>query len=281
MEKQECFEISDKTQHEFISCNEVMSMERLGIVQCGIAHCRELFTVYRKNQHKHMLLYTVKGKGWITCNLDKQILEPGSLAIVPAGLENGFSIEEEEWQIAWIFLSPNHDWSALVGEEFEYHLTSLAEVIYANVLLLLRARNLSVELSCVVIENALSQIELFLKAPKLQRHSDKKARLNRVFDTVQMALHRDWNVGQIAALYPCSPPHLHRLCQQTYGHSPKVHITRMRMEYAARLLSSTTWAIQHIGEIVGYPIAANFTARFKAWCHKTPRQFRKENSRIP
>ncbi|ETX21658.1 bacterial regulatory helix-turn-helix s, AraC family protein [Vibrio parahaemolyticus IDH02640] len=54
---------------------------------------------------------------------------------------------------------------------------------------------------------------------------------------------------------------------------------RMRMEYAARLLRSTEWPIQHIGEIVGYPTSANFSTRFKAWSSMTPREFR-QNGRI-
>jgi AraC-like DNA-binding protein len=102
-------------------------------------------------------------------------------------------------------------------------------------------------------------------------------RLNKAFERVQQQLHKDWSIDSLASLIPCSAPHLHRLCQQYFGHSPKVHLTRMRMEYAARLLSATDWPIQQVSEIVGYPNPANFSTRFKTWSEMTPRQYRGAN----
>ncbi|MCV5388841.1 AraC family ligand binding domain-containing protein, partial [Escherichia coli] len=104
-EKQERYTISEKTYQEFIDHTRVLALEERGIVQCGIATCRDFFSVYRKNQKKHMLLYTVRGKGWLESGACRYELEPGSLVVVPAGIENGFGMEDETWQIAWVFLS--------------------------------------------------------------------------------------------------------------------------------------------------------------------------------
>ncbi|MDA0148461.1 AraC family transcriptional regulator [Vibrio sp. LaRot3] len=273
-DKQECLHISDKTQHEFVSDHHILELERFGIVQCGIAHCRELFTIHRTNMYKHMLLYTVKGQGWLKGKDTDIKLEAGSLAIVPAGFENRFGIEQEEWQIAWVFLSPDWEWNGLIADKIDYRLSSTAEAIYAAVLMLLRARMLPIELSGKVIESTIQQLDWLVNARLDDEINSKQVRLRRVFDVVQRQLHKEWDVEQVSELFPCSPPHFHRLCKQYYGHSPKVHITRMRMEYASRLLLSTDWAVQHIGEMVGYPIAANFCARFKAWSGKTPREHR-------
>ncbi|WP_337223013.1 AraC family ligand binding domain-containing protein, partial [Vibrio alginolyticus] len=84
--------------------------------------CRDFFSVYRKNQKKHMLLYTVRGKGWLESGACRYELEPGSLVVVPAGIENGFGMEDETWQIAWVFLSQHKEWS-MVGENISYQLT--------------------------------------------------------------------------------------------------------------------------------------------------------------
>ncbi|MGB7996823.1 MAG: AraC family transcriptional regulator, partial [Photobacterium halotolerans] len=64
-DKQERFLISEKTQQEFLDQTKVLLLEEHGLVQCGIAHCREQFSVYRKHPQKHMLMYTVAGKGWL------------------------------------------------------------------------------------------------------------------------------------------------------------------------------------------------------------------------
>ncbi|EGU33903.1 putative AraC-family transcriptional regulatory protein [Vibrio ichthyoenteri ATCC 700023] len=274
---QECASISDKTEHEFIDYHHVLELERYGFIQCGIAHCWELFTISRKNMHKHMLLYTVKGQGWLESNGQKYELEPGSLMVVPAGISNTFGIGQEEWRIAWVFLEPQKNWQGLVNKQLEYYLSSVTEAIYAAILLLLRARMPPIAISGEIVEATTAQLAILVKASVEHQLSGKQLRLRRVFDEAQRQLHKEWDVEQLAALYPCSPPHFHRLCNQYFAHSPMTYLTKKRMEYASRLLLSTDWAVQHIGELVGYPILANFSARFKVWSAQTPSQYRRNN----
>ncbi|WP_182009409.1 AraC family transcriptional regulator [Vibrio sp. B1FLJ16] len=277
-DKQERYLISDKTYQEMIDHTRVLALEERGIVQCGIATCRDFFSVYRKNQKKHMLLYTVRGRGWLDSEGTRYELEPGSLIIVPAGIENGFGMEDETWQIAWLFLSEHSDWS-MVGEQITYQLTPAPEVMYACIQTLLRSINLPIDYGGAVGAHSVAQLELMLNMPQSESLSRHKLKLRRVFDLVQRQLHKEWSVEQLAALYPCSEAHLFRVTQQQFGRSPMAHLTRMRMEYAARLLRSTEWPIQHIGEIVGYPTSANFSTRFRSWSGMTPREFRR-NGRI-
>lgn len=274
-EKQERYEISEKTHQEFVDQSHVLAFEELGIVQCGTASCREFFSVYRKNQQKHMLLFTVRGKGWLESGGCRYILEPGSCITVPSGIENGFGIEEETWQIAWIFLSPDKHWENIVSDEISYTLSPAAEVVSSCIHTLLRSIALPIDLGGAIANHSVAQIEFLINAPVPNHQSRNLIRLRRVFDNVQKQLHKEWNVHELANLFPCSEPHFHRLCQRYYSHSPMTHIMRMRMEYAARLLKSSDWSIQHIGEIVGYPNAANFSTRFKAWSGMTPRQFKR------
>ncbi|WP_295891097.1 AraC family transcriptional regulator [uncultured Vibrio sp.] len=276
-DKQEKLKISEKTQHEFTDHSRVMSLEALGIVQCGIATCREEFSIYRKNQQKHMMLYTVKGKGWLEAEGKRYVLEAGSVITTPAFIELGFGIEEEDWQIAWVFLDAHRDWSTTIDNKVCYSLTPVSEVIYAAILSMLRSTSLPIDLGGAIGNRAVEQIELLINAPINLETTRNKIRMKRVFELVQRQLHKDWTVEQLAAQFPCSEPHFHRLCQRFHGHSPKVHVTRMRMEYASRLLISTEWSVQHIGEIVGYPNAANFSTRFKAWSGQTPRIYRSSN----
>ncbi|NOH96950.1 AraC family transcriptional regulator [Vibrio sp. 99-70-13A1] len=274
-DKQEKYVISESTHQEFVDQSHVLAFQELGIVQCGTATCRDFFSVYRKNQQKHMLLFTVRGKGWLESGACRYILEPGSCISVPAFIENGFGIEEETWQIAWIFLSADKKWNDVIGCEVNYSLTPAAEVVASCVHTLLRSISLPIDLGGKVAIHSVAQIEAIINAPIPQEQSRNSIRLRRVFDNVQKQLHKEWNVKELAGLFPCSEPHFHRLCQQYHSHSPMEHIMRMRMEYGARLLRSSDWSIQHIGEIVGYPNAANFSTRFKAWSGMTPRQFKK------
>ncbi|NOH81722.1 helix-turn-helix transcriptional regulator [Vibrio sp. RE86] len=272
-DKLERYSISENTHQEFIDHGRVLALDERGIVQCGIATCRDFFSVYRKNQKKHMLLYTVRGQGWLESGACRYQLEPGSLISVPAGIENAFGMEDETWQIAWVFLSTDMHWE-MMSTEICYQYTPVAEVMYSCIQTLLRSINLPINFGGAIGGHCVAQLELMLRVPHSEGVCKNQLRLQRVFDLAQRQLHKEWTVEQLADLYPCSEPHFHRVVQQFYGRSPISHLTRMRMEYAARLLRSTEWPIQHIGEIVGYPNSANFSTRFKAWAEMTPRQFR-------
>lgn len=273
-EKQESYLISEKTQHEVIDQEHVLKLEHSGIVQCGIATCRESFNVYRKSPKQHMLLFTIRGKGWLNSQGHRYLLEPGSLMVIPAGVENGFGIEEENWQLAWLFLSAQREWPNHLGEQIHYGFTPAADVMYTCIQTLLRAQILPDEIGQPVAQRAVEQIELLLATPGERQMPRAQIRLNRMFERVQKQLHKEWSVIAMAALVPCSVAHLHRLCLHYLGRSPTAHLTRLRMEYAARQLARSDWPIQQIGEMVGYPNAANFSTRFKAWSRVTPRAYR-------
>lgn len=278
-EKQESYIISEKTHHEVIDQEHLLKLEQSGIVQCGIATCRESFNVYRKSPKQHMLLFTTGGQGWLDSQGLRYRLEPGTLMMVPAGVENGFGIEQENWQLAWLFLSAQHRWPNQLGEQIHCGFTPIADVMYTCIQTLLRSQILPDDIGQPVAQRAVEQIELLLAAPGERQISRAQIRLTRMFERVQIQLHKEWSVNTMAMLVPCSVAHLHRLCLQYYGHSPSAHLTRLRMEYAARQLASSNWPIQQIGEMVGYANAANFSCRFKAWSHMTPREYRFAHSK--
>lgn len=275
-EKQEYFRISRESEHEYLNHTHAIQLEAYGFVQCGIAYCREEFTVRRTNMHKHMLLYTIKGKGWFECEGKREILIPGTVVKVNSNVENSFGIEESDWQIAWIFLSPDRDWSGTIPKTFSYCDSGESDAIYAVILSILRSKHLPLELNKQVVDLALKQLKILVKESVSVKRQSQQIKLDRVFEEAQKQLHREWDVGQLSALYPCSPPHFYRLCNEYFGQSPMSYLTRLRMEYAASLLTSTYWSIQQIGEIIGYPVAANFSSRFKAWSSLSPRQYRKQ-----
>lgn len=273
-DKHEQYQISQQSHQEFIDHGDVLPLESCGIVQCGIARARGMYNIYRKNQQIHMLLYTVQGKGWLEAKGGRYLLEPNSLIVVPAGIENSYGIEQQDWQLAWVLLSPRQPWAGLVGSQISHCVTPNAEIMYLSIQSLLRSRALPCSPGLQIGQKSVEQIELLLNTPTQLHLSRNQMRLNKAFEGVQKQLHKDWSVDSLARLIPCSAPQLHRLCQQYFGHSPKVHLTRMRMEYAARLLSDSDWPIQQVSEIVGYPNPANFSTRFKSWSDMTPRQYR-------
>ncbi|MGF1717630.1 helix-turn-helix transcriptional regulator [Photobacterium chitinilyticum] len=275
----EYFEISDQCRSTIVDQAQLVALEKHQIVQCGINYARDSFTIYRRNPNMHMLLFTCCGKGWLDTPSRKWQLIPNSVIYVPPGHENGFGIElddnnTESWDVAWVMLASGGIWENTLPHDITYSDTRCADLLRKSIDCLHQSMSLPYPVGHELGENLVEQIRLLVSHRLPTSSPTSLQRLEKVFARAQEQFHRNWQVSELAALHPCSEAHFHRLCQQYYGHGPMSHLTRLRMEYAARLLSSTEWPIQHICELSGYPNPANFSTRFKKWSSLTPREFR-------
>lgn len=278
MEWPEYYQISETTEQEVVDQSHLLDLEQHGIVQCGISKCHEDFTIFRRNPAKHMLLFTCEGFGWLETPDKRWRLEPDSVIFVPAGCANGLGIEGEYWKIAWLFLTPHPQWQDLIGEHISHSTTRCASILYNSIQCLVQSLSLPFPIGNQIGSSIVEQINLMISHRMPSSAPPAQQRLDSVFQTAHRQLHKDWKVSDLAALYPCSEPHFHRLCQKYFGHSPMAHLTRLRMEHASRLMTTTDWPIQHISEAIGYPNPANFSTRFKKWSNMTPREFKKRFS---
>ncbi len=81
-------------------------------------------------------------------------------------------------------------------------------------------------------------------------------------------------IHDIAASVGVSPNYLANLFAKQGEESPKRYLTRVRMEVAARLLSSADSAsIADVGKTVGYPSALHFSKSFRAYYGLSPLQY--------
>jgi len=76
--------------------------------------------------------------------------------------------------------------------------------------------------------------------------------------------------------------HLGRLMLKHYGCTTVEYLARRRMAYAARqLLGSSSRAINDIAKNCGYTSASHFHAKFRAFYHCTPEQYRRNGNASP
>ncbi|MGF1764588.1 AraC family transcriptional regulator [Aliivibrio kagoshimensis] len=275
MEWPEYFHISETTEQDVIDQSHLLSLEHHHILQCGIGRCHEDFTIFRRNPNMHMLIFTRSGKGWLETPDERWSLEPDSVICVPAGNANGFGIEGDYWEMSWVFLAAHHSWSELVSDKIYYSSTRSASLLNDSIRCLIQSLSLPYPVGNEIGSKIVEQIALMISYRMPTSVPKPLQKLEQVFQLCQKQLHRDWSVTELAQLYPCSEPHFHRLCRRYLGHSPMAHLTRMRMEHASRLMTTTDWPIQIISEAVGYPNSANFSTRFKKWSQMNPREFKK------
>lgn len=102
------------------------------------------------------------------------------------------------------------------------------------------------------------------------------ARLWRVWQAVDEEPGRPWSLASMAKIASMSAEHLRRRCLHELGKSPMAHVTELRMQRAAILLTLTSIKIEAVAENVGYGSLCTFSAAFKRWAGMPPSIYREK-----
>ncbi len=107
----------------------------------------------------------------------------------------------------------------------------------------------------------------------------REDRLHLLWEKVAASLGEEWTLGRLASEAGCCGEALRRRCQQQIGRSPMQHLTYLRLQRAAELLTATDDKLESIASEVGYGDAFAFSAMFKKWTGIPPREFREQRRR--
>ncbi|MEW6347285.1 MAG: AraC family transcriptional regulator [Paraburkholderia sp.] len=100
-------------------------------------------------------------------------------------------------------------------------------------------------------------------------------RLNRVLDLLDRRFNEPLRIADLCAVANLSERSLHRHFIRHVGESVGRHLTRLRISYATRLLTDTTWPISVIAAKAGVPNLANFNRLFLSARGMTPSAYRR------
>ncbi len=101
------------------------------------------------------------------------------------------------------------------------------------------------------------------------------AGLAAALEEVRQRMDQPWRVSEIASAAGLSVTQLERLCRRTLGLSPRALLQRLRVEHAARLLTTTDASAGQIAAACGFYDQASFTRQFRAVLGMTPGTFRR------
>lgn len=101
------------------------------------------------------------------------------------------------------------------------------------------------------------------------------AGLAHALDVIRARIGQTWRVGDIATAAGLSVSQLERVCRRTLGLSPRSLLQRLRVEQAARLLTTTDASAADIATECGFYDQASFTRQFRAVVGMTPGAFRR------
>ena len=205
-------------------------------------------------------------------------LDEGQLIILPAGQSFEVTIVSEQWDIIWVNLADSERWKSFSKSEAAVLDNAKLEGLHHAMELLYLERDVdSREAAMQLVSRYLYRI---IDAPlsDVHTHDEKErrqvSRLHSLFSAVEKQLQFDWDMESLSEKAHYSSPHLHRLCLQVFGRSPKQHVIHLRMTRAKSLLLSTQWPVSYIASYVGYANVFTFSKRFKKSTGLSPSAFR-------
>jgi two-component system response regulator YesN len=122
-------------------------------------------------------------------------------------------------------------------------------------------------------ELALSLMEQFKRS--LQEVSPNRNHIIRqVHEFIEQHLKEDVSLTRVGEHVYLHPVYLSRLYKKETGESLSAYITRIRMEKAVMLLTTTNMKVADIAQEVGYQKTQYFIHIFKEFYHHTPQNYR-------
>jgi AraC-like DNA-binding protein len=116
------------------------------------------------------------------------------------------------------------------------------------------------------------------QALRLLQPAGGDPRLSRLWAAVRQDLGGAWTLSRMAHVAGMSPESLRRASRGETKRPPLAHLTRLRMEFAADLLSSSAEKISSIAERVGYADEFAFSTAFKRHWGLPPSRYRSGKS---
>ena len=269
-----CFE-------RFIDSSNAPQISDIDIELAGCSNLSGNYTVGRVSPPNHTLFYSINGQGKFRTPTGELPLREGQLIVLPANQSFEVNIVSSQWDIIWLNLANAERWKVFKKNNAVIVDNAKLEGLHHAMELLYLERDADNRNAAMQVVTRYLQRIVETATGKLQAHENKQARqlnrLHNLFAAVDKQLQFDWDMQNLSEKAHYSAPHLHRLCLQVFGRSPKQHVIHLRMARAKSLLLSTQWPVAYIANYVGYANVFTFSKRFKKSTGVSPTEFRLGN----
>lgn len=120
----------------------------------------------------------------------------------------------------------------------------------------------------------LSELRVDIKNRLTEYQSEQIEIIREIHEQLTKHMEQRFTIEALSKQYLMNPTTLKSIFKSVYGNSIAAHIKEHRMERAAKLLLTTDLSIAEIAEQVGYDSQSRFTAAFKTFSGKLPKDYR-------
>ncbi|WP_303318337.1 AraC family transcriptional regulator [Flavivirga abyssicola] len=236
-----------------------------------------------KDCSEYILIFCVKGSGWIEVNGKRDFLLKNHYHIIPRNTSHKYaSNHDDPWSIYWVHFSgenTNHfvlpqDYPRILNDNTNSKLEDrihLFEDIYYTLEEGFSLNNL--EYSSVLLINLLGSLK-YLSLYRKSRDIYKKDPISKTTVYMKDNLNKNITVHDLASHCGLSVSHFCLLFKKRTDHSPIEHLTILRIQKACHLLDFSSLRINEIARAIGYDDPYYFTRVFKNIMGKSPSSYR-------
>lgn len=233
---------------------------------------------------QHIMIYCVKGEGWVVMNGNRRLIRPNQLLIIPRGTPHSYgSSEANPWTIYWLhFLGTNseqyfrhlipdyHLFS--IGLEKEPQITTLFGEIYD---ILQNGFTLD---NMILASQILTHLMGFIFFMNHDYQLHLKTSSQDIEESIQyMVKHLNQNLTleELARRVNLSVSHYSYLFKNKTGYSPIDYFLRLRVQRACQYLDITNLKVEAIAAKLGFKDPYYFSRLFHKIMGVSPVAYRK------
>ncbi len=241
------------------------------IAHIGIADAAVPYEMVRMDLTGAYFLSCSAGRGRILLDGRWQVCKAGWACLAPPHALLAFhSDPTSNWEFTWVRYQHPADHRPLVS------CSSPAVARFDPMPMRAAVQGLHAEMQTQQVHASLGHwVELIHGyVMRFARPWQTEARLEELWKRVATRLHEPWSLEALAAQCHMSTEHIRRLCRRELGRSPMQHVTFLRMQLAATLLTTSNQKIEAIAHAVGYQNGFVFSNAFKKWVGWRPSDYR-------
>jgi AraC-like DNA-binding protein len=247
------------------------ALARHGIVHVGVAEIVHPYEVRRPDLSGTFIMMCSAGEGRVWLEGRWHPLRPGTACLAPPHAFHAYrSVPRHPWQIAWVRYQEPEGTLPIVSARAPV-LAGFDGGPFGAAIEGLH-REASGTASPAAMQLWVDLIQHYARTFAEPWRTDD--RLRTVWKTVAEDLSANWPLEKLATLAGLSAKHFRRLCQQSLGRTPVQHVTSLRLQRAAALLTTTNDKVETIAHAVGYTSLFTFSHTFRRLTGSRPSEYR-------
>jgi len=268
---QETHIVSPDTQVYKVAAADCPALANYHIAHVAVADTSAPYEVVRMDLAGTFLFSCYRGRGRILLDGRWQLMKEGDACIAPPHVLLAFHCEPKyRWEITWVRYQQPADQKAIIQSSSPAMAKLDPEPIRHAVLGLYHEQQ--TQHAPATVRHWVEIIHSYVVRFASPWQTDD--RLGALWEHVSRTLGEPWSLDRLAHRCHLSTEHLRRLCRRELGRSPMHHVIYLRMQHAAKLLTTTDDKIETIAHECGYENPFVFSSTFKKWVGWRPSDYR-------